>query len=150
MCIIVDANVVSEVLVPRNAGEHDAFVALRKDILSGKALLVYGGKLAREYALVRAIAPLLVELRRGGAARVVAADAVDTSEAFLRNARSCQSDDEHVIALAQLSGARLLCSRDNLLRTDFKNPMLVGRPRGKVWNEASHKALVRVSCEVCR
>ena len=43
------------------------------------------------------------------------------------------SNDFHIIALAQLAGARMLYSRDRELHQDFRNSKLVDRPRGKVY-----------------
>ena len=45
-----------------------------------------------------------------------------------------QSDDPHILALAVVSGARLLYSNDRLLQHDFKNPALINQPRGKVYS----------------
>ena len=44
-----------------------------------------------------------------------------------------KSDDPHIIALAQVSGARLLYSNDKSLQQDFKNKDLINNPRGKVY-----------------
>ena len=55
---------------------------------------------------------------------------------------SCRSNDEHVIALARLSGARVLFADDQLLRDDFRNPDLINNPRGKLLpTGASKKAM---------
>ena len=43
-----------------------------------------------------------------------------------------QSDDPHVLALAQVSGDRLLDSNDSALQGDFKNRRLIDNPRGRV------------------
>ncbi|MYH42126.1 MAG: hypothetical protein F4017_01170 [Acidimicrobiaceae bacterium] len=47
---------------------------------------------------------------------------------------SCRSDDHHVIALAQISGARLLFSNDKDLHKDFKNRQLIDQPTGTVYS----------------
>ena len=44
---------------------------------------------------------------------------------------ACQSDDQHVIALARISGARLLFSNDADLMRGFRNQHLL-RPRGRL------------------
>ena len=44
------------------------------------------------------------------------------------------SDDPHVIALAQVSGARLLYTNDRKLQEDFKNKALIDKPPGKVYS----------------
>ena len=44
-----------------------------------------------------------------------------------------KSNDAHVIALARVSGARILYSDDGDLRDDFRNLSLVPRPRGRLY-----------------
>lgn len=51
----------------------------------------------------------------------------------LENDDCCRSDDPHVIALAQVSGARLLYTNDGLLREDFSDKKLLNKPTGKVY-----------------
>jgi len=64
----------------------------------------------------------------------------------------CESDDPHVIALAQISGARILCSRDKNLHKDFTNSELVNDPRGRIYQNSSHAQLFRRHghTEACR
>ena len=51
----------------------------------------------------------------------------------LRRSNICTSNDEHVIALALVSGARLLYTNDQALIDDFGNREIVAGPRGKVY-----------------
>ena len=46
----------------------------------------------------------------------------------------CVSNDSHVIALAQISAARLLYTNDTDLQKDFKNRHLINKPQGKVYS----------------
>ena len=46
----------------------------------------------------------------------------------------CESDDPHIIALAQISGARLLYTNDLALQRDFRKRDLIADPRGKVYS----------------
>ncbi|MDE0306934.1 MAG: hypothetical protein OXI87_18940 [Albidovulum sp.] len=46
---------------------------------------------------------------------------------------NCESNDQHVLALARISGARLLYTNDQKLMDDFKNTELVSTPKGKVY-----------------
>ena len=48
----------------------------------------------------------------------------------------CKSDDEHVLALALVSGARLLYTNDPALIDDFGNREIVASPRGKIYTTA--------------
>ncbi len=52
-----------------------------------------------------------------------------------------QSDDHHIIALAQISGARLLYSSDQALHADFTNKGLIDTPRGKVYSTSVNEVL---------
>ena len=45
----------------------------------------------------------------------------------------CRSNDAHVLALARVSGARLLYTNDQALQEDFNNPQIVNDPRGLVY-----------------
>ena len=45
----------------------------------------------------------------------------------------------HVLALAQVSGARLLYSNDQTLQRDFKNSKLIKNPRGNVYTTLRNK-----------
>ena len=59
--------------------------------------------------------------------------AVEARTEELRRRDVCRSDDEHVVALALVSGARLLYTNDAALIDDFKNREVVAAPRGKVY-----------------
>ena len=51
--------------------------------------------------------------------------------------RACASPTTpHVLALALVSGARLLYTNDAALIDDFGNPEIVARPRGKIYTTA--------------
>ena len=69
--------------------------------------------------------------------RTVNADQVNAKAEELKN--ECVSDDQHIIALAQISGARLLYSHDGDLQEDFRNKELIDRPRGKVYSTKKTK-----------
>ena len=61
---------------------------------------------------------------------------VDARTDELRRRTVCTSNDEHVLALALVSGARLLYTNDEALIADFKNREIVANPRGKVYTTA--------------
>ncbi len=137
MCAIIDANVAAEVFVekPQPAGEK--FLDWVK---AGRGRLVVGGKLLRELESS-------TEGFRNWASSAVAAGVLyiaSESELAARteefeNHPACKSDDPHVLALAQLSGARLLYSNDQNLQEDFKNQRLIDRPRGKIYSTLRSK-----------
>ena len=141
MCAIVDANVVSEVfgsnLPP--AGEK-FFDWLNK----GSGRLIVGGKLLEELEQGSA------EFRRwgqeaqlAGKMKIVNRSEVDARTEQIQSEGTIRSDDPHVIALAQISRARLLYSNDGNLQQDFKNKSLIDDPRGKVYSTSEDGSFQR-------
>lgn len=148
MCVIVDTNVAHRVF----GAKVDLDFLKISEVLLGprpafRLTLAYGGRLRRELEKNDEYRRLLLALDRSGRTISVQDERVDQREAELADA--CTSDDPHVIALAQLSGARLLCSHDQLLHCDFRDKRLVDRPRGKVYQNASHAPLLRSIANAC-
>lgn len=141
MCAIVDANVASEVFgasLPL-AGEK-FFEWLNK----GSGRLVVGGKLLEE--LEKSSADFIYwgrEALRAGRMRIVSKGEVDARTEQIQREGKISSDDPHVIALAQVSGARLLYSNDGDLQKDFGNGELIDDPRGKVYSTRRDKSFLR-------
>ena len=74
--------------------------------------------------------------------RTVNADQVNAKAEEMKN--KCVSDDSHIIALAQISGARLLYTNESSekkkrLCEDFKNRNLINQPRGKIYTSRKNK-----------
>ena len=141
MGVIVDANVASEVFSGNRttAGEH-----FRQHITTGNGFLSSGGK-------------NLAELRKLGAFREWEKTAVRFERLRYEESRSvkertdvlaaldaCESDDEHVIALASVGCGRLLFTNDRALQRDFRNPDLVNDPRGQVFTTLRDKRFTAV------
>lgn len=74
-----------------------------------------------------------------GRMKVVNSMDVAVKERELLDQHVLRSDDPHGVALAQVSGARLLYSNDRALQQDFGNKQLVDAPRGKVYTTRVHK-----------
>jgi hypothetical protein len=142
MCLIIDVNSVHQIF----PNPTSRMIRLNKDILIGKAILVYGGKLLREYLKMDRFLKLLKELDRRGSARRVSDTPVDIETERLRNSNACRSDDPHIIALARVSHVRLLITSDRNLQFDFKNDHLVKKPRGKVYTSSEHTRLIKLHC----
>ena len=94
-----------------------------------------------EYAGNSAFMKILVLLKSTGAAQEFSKTAVDARQSLV-SSMPIRSDDPHVIALALVSGARLLVSADVDLVADFKDRAIVNAPRGKVYNLKSANRLV--------
>lgn len=155
MCAILDASVLNMVFGPSLSTEGTQFF---KWLNSGKGRLVIGGKTKVElyqngnfarWAKQQVLAARLVshgrESKKMRFASVVEYD--DTAiEAETRRIEKqkllFESNDLHVIALARVSGARLLYSKDGKLQQDFKNEHLVHSPRGKVYSNKAHQHLL--------
>lgn len=146
MCAILDNNVVHEVF---GSNPTSAGVKFFNWINSGPGHLVVGGKLLEELSKNYNFGKWLQQAFSAGRASNPGNERVDNITDDLIKADSCESDDQHVIALAQLSNARLLYSKDGDLQQDFKNKELIDNPRGKVYSAPSHERLLRVK-ELCR
>lgn len=141
MCAIVDANVASEVFGSHPQLAADKFLDW---IEKEGGLLVVGGRLLGELEQssegFRKWASVAVG---AGKMKIVNESVVATKEKQIEHEGICQSNDPHVIALAQVSGARLLYSKDVDLQHDFKNKQLIDKPRGKVYSAPNHTHLLK-------
>ena len=130
MCAILDANVVPDVFTSDQLTAGKEFF---KWINSGIGRLVVGGKLLEELNRTSGRVWARRALNRGLIRRVSESKVKERTEK-LQNEGVCRSDDPHVIALAQVSGARLLYTNDSDLQKDFKNKNLVNNPAGKIYS----------------
>ena len=153
MCAIVDANVAHEVFGSDRPPAGSRFF----DWLSSpRGQLVVGGELRKELSGDRRFVLWLRSALRNGRARSVPDEAVDDHATGLRKQAVCTSNDVHVLALAAVSGARLLYTNDRALIDDFGNRAIVANPRGKVYTTArnsqvtdAHRRLLRAR-DLCR
>jgi hypothetical protein len=87
--------------------------------------MAYGGYLTQEYEAAGSFFRLLLRLDQQGIARQVPDSDVEAETKRLRDENLCVSNDQHIVALARIGKIRLLCSEDQLLADDFKNPTLI-------------------------
>lgn len=157
MCAIIDANVASQLW---QDGGTPAGQALRAEVEKGRVPMVVGGHLREElWGAGDRMRQWLVQLQNAGHLTTVDREEVDRVAQELKASRgpvSLTSDDEHVVALAMVSGARLLFTNDMRLSQDFKNPQIVPSPRGRVYTtrrsqelNESHRRLLRRT-DLCR
>lgn len=135
MCGIVDANVAHEVF---GDDRPPAGVRFFDWLASPHGQLVVGGDLLRELSQNRRFVRWFGAAVRTGRARSMPDDAVNARADELRQRDVCRSDDEHLLALALVTGARLLYTNDAALIADFKNREIVANPRGKVYTTAEN------------
>ena len=146
MCrVIVDAHFIHEVVSKTCCQD---LLPIRTAIMQRKLTLVYGGtKLRKEFASVQS---QLATLDRAGMASLMPQMDVDQEEKQLEESPHLKSNDAHIIALARISGSRLLCTNDQTLQTDFKNLNLLQSPKGNVYKNGSHKHLIKRPCSPLR
>lgn len=167
MCAIVDANVVHEVFSSNPCPAGKKFFEWVEKGGSGRLVegrsprLMAGGKLLEE---LESGSPGFRDWATGainsGIMRIVNRGRLDARTEELREDQRLKSDDPHVIALAQLSSARLLYTNDEDLQNDFRNKNLVNNPSGKIYStepennpnkefRATHKKLLGRN-DLCR
>ena len=128
MCVILDTNRVGDVF----SKTADPVARQVFDWMnSRRCRLVVGGELRRELEKHSGYPQWSRTAALDGRLRLENDRAVDELTTQLVTGERCVSDDPHVIALAQLSGARVLYSTDGDLRDDFRNTALL-RPRGSL------------------
>ncbi len=135
MCAIIDSNVRDELVKKRPSAIGKYF----RDRISGpkrSLKLVVGGKLLRELGGSEQVKRWIIEGIRSG--YVMACNDQEVDKVAEDIVDQCHSNDPHIIALAQVSGARLLFTRDHKLMADFCNrELLGGHVPGRVYTDAS-------------
>ena len=132
MCAIVDANVGHEVFAEESQSEAGRYFydwLLKRN----GGILVVGGDVLRELEPSADFQRAFGERLQAGRARRIPDDIVDAETEALRSQGVCRSNDEHVLALARVSGARLLFTNDRALQDDFRDRSIVGGTRGRVY-----------------
>jgi len=142
MCIILDANRFGDALSTPPKPDYLPIIDwLTKHDRNG--VVVFGGtKFLQEIARDDRARRWFVTLERSGRARSIDKTDVDAEEIQVRRSKLCASDDEHLIALARMSGARVFCTEDKTLFEDVRNARLLSRPRGRVYRRKAHIALL--------
>lgn len=133
MCVILDVNLAHKVLRTLSTEPPHP---LRQWLEGGSGKLILGGELLGELRADSEVKEKIFGLYRAGMAVVISPnDNQELSEKTkeLRYSEVCSSNDEHIIALAQLTGARLLCTDDKDLIADFKNARIISKPQGKIF-----------------
>jgi len=146
MCLIIDANWIREAFFDPS---HPNLSDLHKRLTGSDAdpvTLVYGGHLLTEYLRIPPVAAFLKVLTRRGRTKLISSNLVDTEQVIVEAIPSLKSDDPHVLALARVSGVRLLCSNDRDLIEDFTSRQFIEKPRGKVYREIAHAHLLDRYC----
>ena len=97
------------------------------------ARLVLGGRLTDELTTSNAFEKWAETAIKDGRVRTFSRHEVDAEAESLAVDWQGQSNDQHVVALARVSRARVLYTRDIRLSRDFRDRALVPAPRGRVY-----------------
>ena len=145
MCIIIDSDRLSSFLAHPFAANAEPIHKWLKGM--GKVVYSTGDAFSTELS-ENAIARFR-ELSRRGRAELVPSKVVSDMANTLRQSDSIRfkSKDHHVLALAKVSGARLLYTGDKDLKADFKNRDILDGPRGSIYSDRRQKHLL--TSKVC-
>ena len=141
MCAILDSSVVHKVF---GVDRPEAGEAFFNWINTGKGTLVIGGKLLTELDQTIAFQEWRQQAAQAGRIKRFNDRNVKDRTEILTREEACKSNDQHVIALAQVSGARFLYSDDGDLHQDFKNTQLINHPRGVIYTTKNRGNLTHV------
>ena len=137
MCAILDANVAHEVF---GSDRPEAGEMFFRWINTGSGRLAIGGRLREE--LNHSSDEFRRWVRRAenyGRLMVANDKAVNGVAEKLQTEQGLASNDPHILALAQVSRARLLYSNDGDLQADFGTKSLIDNPRGKVYSTREYR-----------
>lgn len=134
MCIILDTNIMSEFRDPSNKTADVVRRWLRKQ----KGRVVYSP--IEEWKVF--MQDMIFEYDRAKLLTVVPSRDVYSEARRLMDdpAIELRSNDAHILALARLSGARILYSKDKRLHEDFKNPSIIRG--GMVYTSRNHSRML--------
>ena len=132
MCAIVDAQVAHEVFGPEPSSAGREFYEW---VGKAQGRLVVGGKLLGELeAGSPGFRQWSAQAILAGLVSVLDGRKVDDRASQIEREGRHRSNDPHVLALAQVSRARLLFTNDKELGQDFGNSSLIHGPRGRVYH----------------
>lgn len=135
MCLIIDINMYGRFIKARGSREMKPLWQWLRH-RGGKVVYSPTAKLKKEWKNF----PYRKDaenLQREGLVKIVPPNIVQKKENELRG--KTKSDDEHIIALAMVAGAKLLLSRDADLKDDFENPNLAN---GNIYKRAQAQRLL--------
>lgn len=134
MCIIVDANAIQDLSKQTEDGKP-----VLNWLLKGRGGLVVGGELTRE--LDRGgMRDTLVSLSQAG--RLKSVDETKISSVVIKIKKLCCSNDVHIVAIALVSGCRLIFTKDHDLHKDMKNCDIIS-PAASIYQHAAHAHLLK-------
>ena len=137
MCAIVDANVRDQVFGDAQSEPGKFFLDWL--LKSNGGVLALGGKLRNELSdngRNRNFMRVVTQLRLDGRVKDIPDNVVEAETEKLK-AYQRSSNDVHVLALARVSGARLLYTNDQYLQDDFTDSRIINHPIGRIYTTLS-------------
>ena len=135
MCGILDANVLGNFFRRKPEEMSEAAFEFWKYVRNGHLKIVIAGKLKIEIEKVDKAKKWFQQAKRRGIVYQEDSKTVADEAERLAVSGLCKSNDFHVLALAKVSGARLLYTNDKNLIKDFGNIKIINKPRGKIYRE---------------
>ncbi len=129
MCVILDASARDNVFGKERTVAGKQFFDWLE---TSAARLIIGGKLTEELAGNPKFEEWATEAIADGRVRTISDGQIGQETERLSAQWAGRSNDQHVIALARISRARVLFANDTRLRDDFRNLDLVPKPQGKL------------------
>lgn len=131
MCVVAIVDADSFPVLAGRHGEGDSlflsWIGSRHGILAVSS----SGQYFEELRKNRPIMDLIRRYDQGGQLRKISADQLSVTDDQIAQ-KNLRSNDSHILSLALASDAKVLCSKDDDLRKDFKNRDIlqsVGRQR---------------------
>lgn len=159
MCIIVDINTLSSVFSP-TAADHEQFKVIYKYITTGVAKMTIGGtKFESELAATKKFLKIINIMKSSN--RVVRADDRRVDKLFEEIEREFPDapgfNDKHIVALCFVSGAKVVCTNDRVLKCYLKDGNQFysrGKTIPKIFNSRTRPrdlpaAVFKRKCRLC-
>ena len=143
MCIIIDANRMDRFFTDPLSNEVKP---IHKWIGTKYGIIAYStyGKLRDELEKGNK-KDKFQEMSRSGRAIFINSEKIKLEQKRLEKIGNYKSDDVHILALANVSGARVLYTGDKALMDDFRNREIINNPRGKIYSDANNRNLLRAN-----
>lgn len=151
MCLILDTNSFSA-FFDKSCADYESLEGARNWVIRKEGKLVYGGeKYKHELRKARKYVPIFAELKRLGKVVELSGDDVDKREAEVRKIEPDQKfDDPHLVAIVNVSGVKVICTRDARAEPFLKDLRFYASKRHvpKIYKSARQNVLL-VDANIC-
>ena len=137
MCLIVDASVVNE-LVANKTKRSKVFLEFQS---KRRIRIATCSDLKKEHKGNTAVIDFFRRIKQNNLLDDIDDEQIDAEKDLVAKAAQPKSNDLHVLALARISGARVIATDDRALQEDIGNKKLLDAPRGKVFSNENQRHL---------